>query len=223
MFKTKKRNRTQYICQADFEYWAERNKTYTPTPKLVISKRPVYTNNYIQKHLPWIWNIDRRETTIPIDHWEINNVPPQFSGASMKKSLKGHHALDYCSALGLTSWYLGHGFNKVTTLEPTPEIRRLVKHNINALGTSFYEQDFMDIDCDKYNVKDAVKQIDWTVYDAIRIGSTSYSIIYDAIKDQLSNSKIIIHKPSMDFITKLHKDGYELHQPARGVDYFARA
>ena len=220
--KTKTRNKLKYHCQADFEYWSIRNKTYKPTPKLCIAKRPVYVNNYVQRHLPWIWNIDRRETTVDISHWEINTVPIQYSGASMKKKITGHHALDYCSSMGLSSWYLGFGHDKVTTIEPQTEIRTLVKHNINALGTSFYENDFIDIDCDKYNVIETVKKIDWTLYDTIRLGSSSYSVIYDAIKHQLDNSKIVIYKPTHDFITKLSKDGFNFYQPERSVDYFAK-
>ena len=218
-----KRNRPGYHCQADFEYWAQRNKNFKPIPKLTVVRRPVYVNNYVQKNLPWIWNIDRRETTIDIDGWELNNVPLQYSGASMKKFFTGSHALDYCSAGGLTSWYLGFGHDTVTTIEPTPQIRTLVKHNINALGTSFYKQKFIDIDCNKYNVIDAVKQIDWTVYDTIRLGSSSYDVIYDAIKHQLVNSKIVIYKPTMDFIAKATNDGFEHLQNTRCVDYFMKA
>ena len=219
---TQTRNRTSYYCEADMEYWRERNKNKVIYPKTVLIKRPVYQNSLRITQIPWLWNIDRRETSINLKDWEENIVPQQYSGAAFKRGDWGETAIDWCSSYGLTSWYMGHSVKSVTTVETNDLLRKLTKHNLKKLGTEFYEQKFLDIDCDKYTVVDAVKQIDWSVYDTIRIGSTSYERIYDTIKDQLSECKIVIYKPQLDFIHKMEKDGWQWNVNPKGVDYFAK-
>lgn len=219
---TSTRNRSSYYCQADYEYWAERNKTYKPTPKLVMVKRPVYQSSIMQKDIPWLWQIDRRETSIDINDWEINSVPIQYCGASLKRGQWGNHMLDWCSAFGLTSWYAGHSHKIVTTVETNNFVRKLTKANLKRLGTDFYEQKFIDLNCTKYNLTYAVQQIKWSAYDTIRLGSDSYNIIYDLVKNQLHNCKLIIYKPSLEFINKLENDGWTLSENPKGVDYFTK-
>lgn len=219
---TTTRNRGSYYCQADYEYWAERNKTYKPTPKLVMVKRPVYQSHLRQYDIPWLWNIDRRETSIDINDWEMNIVPMSYCGASLKRGKWGENFLDWCSCFGLTSWYAGHSFKTVTTVETNDVIRKITRANLKRLKTEFYEQKFLDIDCTKYNLIDGIKQVNWSDYDTIRLGSDSYSIIYDNIKHQLSNCKLIIYKPSLDFIQKMENDGWSLIENPKGVDYFAK-
>jgi len=118
---------------------------------------------------------------------------------------------------------MGHSIDEVTTVETNDLLRKLAKHNLNRLGTEFYKQKFIDVDCDKYTVVDAVKQIDWSIYDTIRIGSLSYSRIYDTIKDQLGDCKIVIYKPHLDFVEKMNKDNWVFVENPKGVDYFAKA
>lgn len=219
---TSTRNRTSYYCQADYEYWAERNKNYKPIPRIVLIKRPVYQNSLRIHQIPWLWNIERRETSINLKDWEQNIVPQQYSGAAFKRGDWGETAIDWCSSYGLTSWYMGHSVKSVTTVETNDLLRKITKTNLKRLGTEFYEQKFLDIDCTKHTLIQAIKEIDWSVYDTIRFGSNSYSIIYDHIKDQLSDCKIIVYKPSLDFIQKLENDGYTFRENPKGVDYFAK-
>ncbi len=216
------RERKSYYCEADYEYWRERNKNKIIYPKTVLIKRPVYQSSLRVSQLPWLWNIDRRETSINYQDWEENTVPQQYSGASFRRGSWGDTAIDWCSCYGLTSWYMGHSIKSVTTVETNDLLRKLTKHNLKKLGTEFYEQKFLDVDCDKYTVADAVKQIDWSIYDTIRIGSNSYERIYDAIKDQLSDCKIVIYKPQHDFIHKMEKDGWDWIVNPKGVDYFTK-
>jgi len=219
---TQTRNRTPYYCEGDYEYWQERKRTYVPTPKMVLVKRPVYQSSLIQSDIPWLWQVDRRETSVDINDWEMNVVPSQYSGASMKRGKWGTHFLDWCSANGLTSWYAGHSHDTVTTVETNDVIRKITRANLKRLKTDFYEQKFLDIDCTKHTLIQAIKKVNWGSYDTIRLGSDSYSIIYDHIKDQLSDCKIIVYKPSLDFIQKLENDGYTFRENPKGVDYFAK-
>tara|TARA_R100000406_G_scaffold84261_1_gene67155 strand:- start:359 stop:1027 length:669 start_codon:yes stop_codon:yes gene_type:complete len=219
----KSRNKPKYYCQADYEYWKERNKNKVIVPKTVLIKRPVYQSSLRISKLPWLWQVDKRETTFDWHHWEENVVPQQYSGASFKRGEWGDQAIDWCSSYGLTSWYIGHSCKTVTTVDTNDLLRKITRHNLRKLGTEFYEQKFIDVDCDKYTVVDAVKQIDWSIYDTIRIGSLSYSTIYDTIKDQLkANVKIAIYKPRADFVQKMHDENYELVLNPKGVDYFSR-
>lgn len=218
------RNTTPYYCQGDYEYWQERKRTYVPTPKMVLVKRPVYQSSKISEDLPWLWQIDKRETSIDLADWEMNTVPQQYCGAGLRRGdYWGGHYLDWCSAYGLTSWYAGHNHTTVTTVETNEVMRKIARANLKRLGTEFYEQKFLDIDCTKYTLIQAIKQIDWSVYDAIRIGSDSYNIIYDHIKDKLkAGCKIIVYKPSLDFKEKLEKGEFEFIENPKGVDYFAK-
>ena len=69
---------------------------------------------------------------------------------------------------GLTSWYIGHSVKSVTTVDTNDLLRKLAKHNLKKLGTESTNKSPIDVDCDKYTVADAVKQIDWSVYDTIQ-------------------------------------------------------
>lgn len=219
---TQTRNRPSYYCEADYEYWRERNKNKVIYPKTVLIKRPVYQSSLRIHQIPWLWQVDKRETSINWKDWEENAVPQQYSGASFKRGDWGETAIDWCSSYGLTSWYMGHSIKSVTTVETNDLLRKLAKHNLKKLGTEFYEQKFLDVDCDKYTVADAVKQIDWSIYDTIRIGSNSYERIYDVIKDQLSDCRIVVYKPQQDFIHKMEKDGWDWIVNPKGVDYFTK-
>ena len=218
---TQTRNRTSYHCQADYEYWAERNKTFVPVKRLTFVKKPVYCNN-VRSDLPWLWSIDRRETTMDIKDWEKTEVPQNQSGATMKR-LIGNHAIDWCSTFGLSSYLLGHGHETVTTVEPTLDIRKLVKVNLKRLKTNFYEQKFIDIDCTKDTLLDVVKQIDWSIYDTIRLGSSAYNEIYDAIYKNISKCEtLVVPTASEYFVKRMDNDGFEYLTNPKGVDYFAR-
>jgi len=217
------RNSSPYYCQADYEYWQERKKSYVPTPKLVIVRRPVYQSSVLQKDMPWLWAIDRRETSINLKDWEMNVVPSQYAGAAFKRNPKGHHALDWCSCFGLSSWYMGHGHDIVTTVDTNKHIRKLTKANLKALGTNFYDQQFIDINCDKYTLLNVIDSIDWGIYDTIRIGSDSYMRIFDAINNQVkSGCNIVIYKPTIEFQAKLEAMNYEVCMNPKGVDYFTK-
>jgi lysozyme family protein len=212
-----------YHCEADYEYWRERKKTFKPVARTVLIKRPVYQSSQVQRDLPWLWHIERRETSISLKDWEENSVPMQYSGATFKRGNWGKHAIDWCSAYGLTSWYIGHSVDTVTTVDTNDLLRKLTKINLKKLGTEFYEQKFLDTDCDKYTVVDAVKQIDWSIYDTIRLGSNSYEKIYDTVGEQFKDDcKIVVYKPQHDFIHKLYKDGWLWIENSKGVDYFAK-
>jgi len=215
-------DRTDY-CQADIEYWSERQKTYVPTPKVVLVKRAVYQSSIIQRDLPWLWQVDKRETSIDINDWEMNTVPMQYCGAGLRRGeYWSGNFLDWCSCYGLTSWYAGHSHSSVTTVETNNVLKKITKANLKRLGTEFYEQKFIDLNCTKYNLIYAIQQIDWSAYDTIRIGSDSYSTIYDAVKNQLHNCKLIIYKPSLQFKNKLESDGWTFTENPKGVDYFTK-
>jgi hypothetical protein len=218
------RNTTPYHCQGDYEYWQERKRTYVPTPKTVLALRPVYTSSVKNEDIPWLWQVDKRETSIDITDWEMNTVPQQYCGAGMRRGdYWGGDFLDWCSAYGLTSWYAGHSHKTVTTVETNSVLRKITRANLKRLKTEFYEQKFLDIDCTKYTLIQAIKQIDWSVYDTIRLGSGSYSVIYDHIKHTIKDDcKIIVYKPSLDFIEKLKQDDRRFIENLKSVDYFAK-
>ena len=212
-----------YYCEADYEYWRERNKNKVIVPRTTLIKRPVYQSSLRISQLPWLWHVDKRETTINWKDWEENCVPQQYSGASFRRGNWGKHAIDWCSCYGLTSWYIGHSVESVTTVDTNDLLRKLAKHNLKKLGTEFYEQKFIDVDCNKYTVADAVKQIDWSVYDTIRLGSNSYEIIYDTVGEQFKEDcRIVIYKPQGDFIHKMYAQGYSWIVNPKGVDYFTK-
>ena len=221
---TATRNRQPYFCEADYEYWQKRKAEYKPVPRLVLTRRSVYVSSVKSEDLPLLWQIDRRETSIDLDEWEMNTVPQQYCGAGMRRGdYWGGHFLDWCSAFGLTSWYAGHSHKTVTTVDTNAVIRKLTRANLKKLGTEFYEQKFLDIDCTKYTLIQAIKKIDWGMYDTIRIGSASYNVIYDHIKNSIKDDcKIIVYKPSLDFIKKLKQDNRQFIENLKGIDYFAK-
>jgi len=211
-----------YECDADREYWLERKRTFVPVKRLMCVKRPVYCNSLKMDDLPWLWQIDKRETSIDISDWEKTETPQNQSGATMKR-LKGNHAIDYCSTYGLSSWYLGHGHKTVTTVEPTLDIRRLAKANLKRLKTNFYEQKFIDIDCTKNTLMNIIKNIKWSIYDTIRLGSPAFNEMYDAIKKDISKCETLIVPTTNDyFIDKMNNDGFDYLTNPKGVDYFVR-
>jgi len=65
--------------------------------------------------------------------------------------------------------------------------------------------------------------IDWSVYDTVRLGSSSAPRIYNAIRSQLKDCKLLfVNHPSDSFIEQLVQDGFKHITNLKAADYFAK-
>lgn len=199
-----------YSCEADREWHQARAESYTPVDRFCIVRKPVYLGNKRLDDMPHLWQPHYSSSTIDYSNWEKSCVELWRTYATIKKQ-PGSHAIDWCSTNGLSSWFLGHGHQSVTTIECNDYMMHTAKMNLKILKTDFYEQQFIEIDCNKLTAVASAVETDWTPYDTVRIGSSNYRDIYRAIRPQLDNCKRImtaVYDP--EFGDELMMDDWQL-------------
>lgn len=198
----------QYLCEADKEWHQARAESYIPYDRFCLVYKPIYIGNKRQDDMPQLWQPHWSTTTIDYKQWEYSCVELWRTYMTLQK-IKGSHAIDWCSTYGLSSWMLGHGHDTVTTLECNEYIMHTAKRNLKLLKQDFYEQRFIEIDCDKHTAVARAVEQDWTPYDTIRLGSSNYKDIYRAIRPQLDNCRLLttaVYDP--DFSNELIMDDW---------------
>tara|TARA_R110002124_G_scaffold57639_2_gene161176 strand:- start:36 stop:743 length:708 start_codon:yes stop_codon:yes gene_type:complete len=226
MMKTRTRQTAgPYYCEADKEYWQERNKNYVARKKVVLVKKTTYFNNVKEALYPSTWQFDKRETTHDTSEWEMSNIMLNVTGSSLRKH-SGTHAIDWCSTHGVSSHLLAYNHETVMTVECNPECMTMAKTNIknlNVVNKDVDKHSFKELQCDIHNAHIVANTIDWSVYDTVRLGSSSAPRIYNAIKSQLTNCKLLfVSNCSISFQQTLIADGFKHHTNLKAHDYFAK-
>jgi hypothetical protein len=217
---------TPYYCDADREYWKQRKETFVLPKKVVLVKKPTYLSHQSQADIGNVWQFDMRETTADRSEWEYSCITPAQTGASLKR-IRGEHALDWCSTVGISSYMLLNNHTRVTTIECRPETATLARTNLKAIfkqnNIDSNRHTLVELQCNVHTSHIKAMNIDWTVYDTVRLGSNSAENIYMSIRSQLTNCKqVIVPSLTVNLKAQLLSDGYKFIENFKAADYFAK-
>ena len=214
-----------YYCEADKEYWADRKANFVLRKKLTLIKKPLYFNNVRDTLYPNVWQVDRRETTIDISDWEMSNIVVNMTGATLRRH-EGTHAIDWCSTQGISSHLMADKHETVMTVECNSECMTMARTNIKNVAQiqkNGHKHSFKELPCNIHTAHIEAMAIDWSVYDTVRLGSSSAPRIYNAIRSQLKECKLLfVNYPSDSFIKQLQEDGFKHITNLKAQDYFAK-